>query len=554
LRRWSISQLPVVGTWLIGALWFFRGQWESGFQRLNGYGGDNAFIIYILENWFRALHGQASWANPAIFYPYKGLLGWSDGLVLFEVLYAPLRWLGLDELLAAEFMIIGSSLLGFLTFVALVRRLFPLPLLVALAGGLAFTFANGLYVESSHYQLLAVWFLPGIALLAVEASTTASRRRACVFGALAGALYGLLFFTSFYTAWFCVPLGAVAVAVAVLLNAQRLRRALAEQIPRLWPAIVAAGVAFVVALIPFAATYLPVRSEVPSDSYPFVIAAYAHGFHGAFDLSAGDLAWSSILLHFHAVFTPDQGSAITPVLLVGSTVSAVAALVASRRRRGAFSPRSVVAVALAVTTLVAFVLPIRYHDQSLWILMWHVPGGTAIRAIWRIGLMASAMAVTSLMASVSELWDRAPAPPAHRAAGRRSYRRPVLAALVLLVVFEQIDVASNADFDRPNILAFLRSVPKPPSGCRSFYMTRTSSSPVPDYSFQMDAELVSQRLDLPTIDGYSGYSPTGWDLSVFGAQLDVNARQWAARYHLTGVCRLDVSHMTWTPASTAPGG
>lgn len=536
----------------MGALWFFRGQWGSGFQKLNGYGGDNAFIIYILEHWFRALHGQASWANPAMYFPFKGLLGWSDGLVLFEVLYAPLRWLGLDEFLAAEVMVIISSLIGFMTFVALIRRLFRLPLFFALGGGLAFTFANGLYAESAHYQLLAVWFLPGIALIAVEAATTSSRRRACASGATAGALYGMLFFTSFYTAWFCVPLGATAAVVAGLVKAGDLRRGLGEQIRRLWPPIAAAAAAFLVALIPFAVIYLPVRGEVPSDSYQFVIGAYAHGLHGAFDLGPGDLLWSSILLHFHAVFTPDQASAVTPILLAAPVVAAVAALVASRRRTGAFSTRSVVAAGLAASTIAALILPIRYHGHSLWILMWHVPGGSAIRAIWRIELMASAIAVTSLMASVSELWA-APMPdrPAHLARGRRRYRHAALVAVMVLVVVEQIDVSSNTAFDRPQILAFLRSVPEPPAGCRSFYMTRTGVSPVPDYSFQMDAELLSQRLDLPTLDGYSGYSPRGWNLDVFGPQLDVNARQWAAEHHLSGVCRLDVSHMTWTPVGPA---
>jgi hypothetical protein len=540
-RRSAVPHLWASGAWLVGALWFFRDQWDTGFHKLNGDGGDSAFIVYILEHWFRVIHGQASWANPAIFYPYKGILGWSDGLILFEVIYAPLRWLGFDELLAAQIMLVIASLIGFLTFVALVRRLFDPPLLIALAGGLVFTFANGMYYQIDHYQLVAVWFLPGIALLGIEAWRSTSRVRSCVFGALAGGLYGLLFFTSFYIAWFCIPLAAIAMVVAVVLRARRFRMAFISEVGRLWPAVASAAGAFLIALIPFAEVYLPVQGKVPSASYQFVIAAYAHSIHGAFDLGGSNLMWSSTLNHFHAVFSPDQDSAITPILLAGSVVLAVVALVASRRRHGLLAPAAIFATAFAAAAAIAFVLPVRYHGHSLWILMWDLPGGTAIRAIWRVGLMSSAMAIASLIASVSELWT-------YRVRGRRSYLRPILAAIVLLVVLEQVNVGNFARFERPQTLAFLDSVPKPPAGCKSFYMNYTKGSPVPVFAFQMDAILLAQKLDLPTIDGYTGYDPPNWNLvGVFGNQLDTDAERWAQRYQLTGVCRLDVSDMVWTP-------
>ena len=98
--------------------------WSSGFRTLLGDNHDTIQLTYLQEHWYQVLLGHASWQSPAIFYPLKGVLGWSDGLLLFDVFYAPLRLLGADMFLAEEITIILLSLVGFVSFVCLARVAF----------------------------------------------------------------------------------------------------------------------------------------------------------------------------------------------------------------------------------------------------------------------------------------------------------------------------------------------------------------------------------------------------------------------------------------------
>jgi hypothetical protein len=67
------------------------------------------------------------------------------------------------------------------------------------------------------------------------------------------------------------------------------------------------------------------------------------------------------------------------------------------------------------------------------------------------------------------------------------------------------------------------------------------------YEYQTAAMLISQRVDLPTINGYSGDNPPGWGLGY--PELPgylANVKQWTTTYGLTtGVCDFDLGTRTW---------
>ena len=79
----------------------------------------------------------------------------------------------------------------------------------------------------------------------------------------------------------------------------------------------------------------------------------------------------------------------------------------------------------------------------------------------------------------------------------------------------------------------------------------TTGKPLAYYEYQIDAMLVSQRLSLPTINGYSGYFPPGWGLlepwlPTYAAAVS----EWSEEHGLTsGVCSLDLTTMQWHAAS-----
>ena len=59
---------------------------------------------------------------------------------------------------------------------------------------------------------------------------------------------------------------------------------------------------------------------------------------------------------------------------------------------------------------------------------------------------------------------------------------------------------------------------------------------------QIDAMLVAQKIGIPTINGYSGNVPIGWNLlDSAAASYEQNARAWAAHRGIAaGLCRFDM--------------
>jgi hypothetical protein len=57
--------------------------------------------------------------------------------------------------------------------------------------------------------------------------------------------------------------------------------------------------------------------------------------------------------------------------------------------------------------------------------------------------------------------------------------------------------------------------------------------------------VIGQRIGLPTLNGYSGWAPPGWQLEP-GPGYDERARAWSRAKRLpAGLCRLDLNTNRW---------
>jgi hypothetical protein len=201
------------------------------------------------------------------------------------------------------------------------------------------------------------------------------------------------------------------------------------------------------------------------------------------------------------------------------------------------------AAALAATAVVAEVLPMRTRFGTPWAVIHHLPGAGAMRAIDRVGMVAGLAVVLALSAAVAEVW----AQPALR---HREVRRGLAALVIALVVVEQINTTRTSTVNRPAQKAFLAAVSPAPSGCGSFYVIDSTNPALPFFESQLDAMLASQKLGLPTVNGYTAYNPIGWNLADIGApDYPESVRQWASKHRLPPtVCQLDLATMRWRGA------
>jgi hypothetical protein len=541
----------VVAAWAAGAAVFFREQIGSGFRLLMGNDGDARLEVYLCEHWFKVLHGQASWLDPRFFWPLKGLLGWSDTFFVYQVFYAPLREVGADPFLAMQLTVIALSLVGFASFYALCRSAFAAPRWVALAMAAVFCFSNALYWHAGSYQLNGIYLAPLAALAGVSswrAASSGQTTRAVVLGFSAGALAILLLFSTYYMGYFSLVAVVVLALVCLFGWRRRFLSAALAGIRERWPAVVAAAVGFAAGLGPFLATYLPTQRIRPPDAYAIALA-YGGGPRALLDIGGGNPIWTSALQTLTGTRPGgfEQTYAPTPTLWLLGLGGGICCAILLSRGRALRRPAARCAVALALTAAVEAVLPLHLGSYSLWAVVHHLPGASAMRAIGRAQIVTAALLTLAAAAALTEIFAqllpggrRGPVPAA----------RWALAALVLLAVAEQYNTTDASQLSRPAQLAFLASVRSAPAGCRSFYVVDPSDPTQPFYESQVDAMLVAQKLGLPTLNGYTAYSPPGWALERIGEPgYEEAALIWADSHSVArGLCRLDLGTMRWSPA------
>jgi hypothetical protein len=534
-----------LGAWLVGALFFFSAQWTSGFNRIVGNTGDTRLQVYLSEQWFLVLRGAQPWRNPPFFYPAKGILGYTDTFFLYQIFFAPFRLLHAEPFLAFQLTIIAMSLMGFVCFVVLARMLFHAPLILALVGALVFTFANGLWVHPGSAQLFGIYFAPPIALVGLGAWRTRQRRPllSMALGLVFGLLVSLFLFSTYYAAWFSIFAGVAIFVLSFAFAPRVMSKEVILAAKTSWRSLIAVAGGLVLGIIPFLLTYVPVLNQLGSRTYGDALF-YAAKWNDVINVGPGNVLWGGLLHNSWSAPSPasyEVSFAITPILMLTIVLGFVAILWALLARVANFTASLRVTLALCSTVILFALLPINTQIGSLWVVVWHIPGATAIRAIDRLqvaGSLVAAFALVGLGTEALRHWRRL----------RTSIVLRVLAAILLLVILaEQLNTTSASQMRRSAQIALLSSVPPAPAGCTSFFVADSVRNRLLFYEYQTGAMMISQRLGLPTINGYSGDNPPGWNLGYpelpgYLAQV----KQWTTTHGLTtGVCEFDFGTDKW---------
>lgn len=174
-----------------------------------------------------------------------------------------------------------------------------------------------------------------------------------------------------------------------------------------------------------------------------------------------------------------------------------------------------------------------------------MPGVSGIRAIDRLQIVAAPMFVITAALGI------ALACRAMQISRRRTrFLAAGIGAVLVLVVAEQLDFGNYERIDRAAQNAQLDSAPSPPPDCGLFYIVADATPPLPGYVPSIDAMLLAERSDIPTINGYSGQFPDGYlprdpgDPAYLG-QVDA----WVGTLHLTDeLCAYDSTSKAWSAA------
>ncbi len=550
LAAWVGSILFPLTLYIAGFLVFFRWQIFSDFDLVFGDAGDTRLAAFLHEHIFRWLYVRSGFLSPPFFFDQAGTLGYSDAFLLDQILYAPLRLLGAEPLLAISLIAVILSGVGYLFFYLFLRRLDVSVPLASLAAFI-FTFANNLYLKSGHFQHFTVYYIPIVAYCGLLAVSEVHQRpiRAYLLGAFAAGLYGVLFSNGYYMAWFFGLGLLISTPIAVYIAWPLVHAWWSKHPTRVLGLGLVASLSFVATLSIFIVIYAPVLATgVGRDFREYLY--YAPTPVDILNVGSQNLVWSGLIRWLHLIRDDRLGNgeisiALTPVvqiLLASSVVLAFRQTFWPADNAGRISRAFVIAG--ASVCVLFYLLTVKTHNHSLFrILHDVVPGAKAIRVGYRGMVVANLFAVTAIGLTFNQIIRLLLLES--RPLMRFGWLAP-LTALLALAATEQVNLAQAASLSRKVEREHLNALGRAPRECRTFYV---AAQPKRTLGYgQVDGMMVALAQHLPTINGHSGLFPPGWDLYDGNApDYEQRAMRWALKRGIAeGLCRADVDKGTWT--------
>jgi hypothetical protein len=194
--------------------------------------------------------------------------------------------------------------------------------------------------------------------------------------------------------------------------------------------------------------------------------------------------------------------------------------------------------ALTAAFLICLALSLKIEGRALWWLVFkYIPGGSAIRVPARFNIVLNVLVVVIACVVLNELRKR-----------RGRLWAVGFWVIVALLLAEQINTTSAHLIERDSENAILGRAHRPPASCASFFLAYAATPGRPYFANQIDAMFIARQDNIPTLNGYSGWFPPGWDFLYFGTDYLAKVREWALRNKVTaGLCGLDLRDGHWMP-------
>jgi hypothetical protein len=515
---------------------------------------DGLFNSCVLEHGWQWLIGQQPrfWDAP-FYYPEPRVIAYSDNHLGTLPLYAAFRLVGLDRETAYQGWFLTLFVLNYVVCAWVLRRM-GMGWAGVAAGAYLFTFGMPMVEKIGHVQLIARFMVPLAVLFCVNFCRDGRARDLLGLGVCVV----MQFYISIYMGYFLSLYLVAFLPILLLLN---WRSEVIAQIERVgWEPLIISGL-----LVGWAYATLPLHRHRVAflllAGLLYSIWRYREGvwqsicggtwqvFLVRAGCALGCAAALIPLLWPYIEFTRERGgrpseevlgmlprlaSWISPpqpsllwgrwhsncdhlgnpgenVLFPGLIPSfmLLIALGAVFARRPRESSRVAAAAALAVVVL--FVLTITIHGHSLYSRLVVLPGVSAIRAVTRIILLllfpmgiVVAWGISALQASLARRWGRVPA----------------LAAACLFVTVAVVDqlTVKGPGWPKEECQQRIRDLAaevlqRDPSAGMFLDVRANHSDNIFDQIRQNTmAMAVAQFLGIPTLNGYSGWSPEEWPL------------------------------------------
>jgi hypothetical protein len=255
------------------------------------------------------------------------------------------------------------------------------------------------------------------------------------------------------------------------------------------------------------------------------------------------LRWSH-LVPLHRLQLTEAHLAVTPLLLL-STGAGVYLSARARRQSGYDCLAFAIGATLLFGLAVLYILTISFRGEwSLFLLVQKmIPGAVGIRVGFRSQVISGMFLCVALAVAAEAFLRRRARNLSPRSV---SIGSTIVLAFGLLLLTEQVNLRSLAQFDYIKENALLASVPPPPDQCRAFAYYNDGSRGLA--AIHVDAMRIAQKYGIPTVNGYSGGAPVGWNLSnVWEPDYLARVKDWVRKNGFIGpLCYYSEPTKTWS--------
>ena len=464
----------------------------SGFDLVPGYQIDTRLVHWILEYGYRSiLLGTGSFWDPPFFFPVKNAGAFTETLIGT----APLYWLpragGLTPNGAFVVWLVAILVANYWIAYVWLSEAGPFARGPSALGAYVFAFSNMRLVQIYHPQLLAQFFSPAAIICltkAFEAHGQDRGRRSdawvvAFFVAVAAQVYA-----SFYLGWFLLLGFGIAGLCAIALRSSR--RLLLPFLGARRRALAIGAVLAGTALAPGLLRYAEAERAVGGRSFAELMV-FLPRISSWFFMGGGSWAYAWL-----GRFGPWQGIEASQEHCLALGFLTLGLVTAGLARQRARPFVQVLSLAAAAAVLLTTTWP---GGLTAWRLAYRVlPGAQAIRAVGRISLLLLIPAAFGVAACLE---------------GRA---RGLALVLTVLVVAEQGRSLHFFSLGRTDAHVARLASELDPSRCGYFfYSPAEPPSPRSDDFLacvrQVDAMWAALHSGIPTINGYSGNFPPGWN-------------------------------------------
>lgn len=489
------KQWPYLLGMIVGLYFIVLNVTGLDFAYFPGDLGDGRFNMYILEHAHQYFSGNIdSYWDAPFMYPEKEVITYSDNLLGTAPIYSFFRLLGANVISAFQYWFVLIAIFNYSSCYLLLNWLFK-NRYAAVLGAFVFAFSIALQSQMTHAQTFPRLFIP----LAIWMGLLFMQQLKPIYFFLTLLFVSLQFYSGIYLGFLLViPLIFLFLTIII-----KKRKELLIKLKNIkWSLIILISIILNAFFLSILMTPYYERSLMMGENdFSFVVETIPH-FKSFIFTQPGTFTWNFLTLIGTDIKASWDHHLFPGGIALLSFILLIIILIFNKKLKVNIDSISTNFKIIAITGILTVFFVIQIDKNSLYWLLYHLPGFGSMRSITRIiniDLLFFGLAVSFITYLIIRKYTK--------------FTIPIFLLLLTLLtvdnyLIEGASYRTEKAWAQQRIDKLTNKMKDIPKG--SIVSYETSSDEEPKYWYQLDAMLAAQSLGLKTVNAYTATSPGGY--------------------------------------------